>query len=394
MVKTLRTAVLVTLAVAMAGTAAQAGVRSSFSDSVFVMSNAATGNSVVMLKRTLSGDLRNIGSFSTGGIGSGAGTIAPADPLGSQDGLKLSEDGRWLFAVNAGSHQISTFRVLEDRLQLTSVVDSGGLFPNSIAVDGNLVYVLNALNDGSIAGFRLSRNGRLQPIPGSVRALNLATPTVGGQPNLMFSPADIAFSPDGDWLVMADKNAGGIGKLFTYKVDSDGLLARTPVVTDSPDQAPFGITFDRRGHLLVSETVFGALTSYDINDDGTLEPISLSVFNGGNRAPGATQPCWVDTTRNFALMVNTFTEDVTSYRLNRRGELSLVSTTAASVGRAGGNGAIDIAISGDGRFANVLTGNTGTLRSFSINPITGALRLTATLKLFEGNSGMAGIAAE
>jgi 6-phosphogluconolactonase (cycloisomerase 2 family) len=395
MIKTLRTIVLVALATALGGTAAHAGVRASlFSDSVFVMSNSEAGNSVVMLKRTLAGGLVNIGTFSTGGVGSGPGVISASDPLGSQDALKLSEDGRWLFAVNAASSQISTFRVLEDRLQLTSVVDSGGLFPNAIAVKRNVVYVLNALNDGNVAGFRLSRTGRLQPIPGSVRALNLGTPTVGNQPHILFSPGDIAFSPDGDWLVLADKNVGGIGSLITFKVDSDGVLAKTPVVTASPDQAPFGITFDRRGHLLVTEAVVGALSSYDINDDGTLEPISLSVLNGVNRAPLSTVSCWVDTTRNFALMVNTFSQDISTYRFNHRGEVSLVDASAATAGPFGENGLIDIAISGDERFANVLSGDTGVLRSFSINPVTGALKLTATLKLVEGNSGLAGIAAE
>jgi 6-phosphogluconolactonase len=395
MVKTLRTAVLVALAAAMAGTAAQAGVRgSSLSDSVFVQTNAAGGNSIVMLNRTLSGGLVKVGTFSTGGLGAGPGTTVAADPLGSQNSLKLSDDGRWLFVVNAGSNQISTFRVLDDRLQLTSVVNSGGLYPNAIAVHGDVVYVLNALNDGGVAGFRLSRSGRLQPIPGSVRTLGLATPSMGNQPNLFFSPADIALSPDGDWLVVADKDFMGVGRLFTFKVDSDDVIAKTPVVTASPDQVPFGVAFDRRGHLLVSETAAGALSSYDINDDGTLAPISLSVLNGDNRPFLGTQPCWLDTTRNFVFMVNTLTQDVTSYRVNRRGELSLLNASAGLLGQSGIPGALDIAISGDERFANVLTGDTGVLRSFRINRVTGEMTLTATIKIVEGNSGMEGIAAE
>jgi hypothetical protein len=205
-------------------------------------------------------------------------------------------------------------------------VKSGGIYPTSLTVSGNVVYALNAAGNGTVAGFRLSRNGQLQPIPGSVRSLNLATPNMSQQPNLLFSPADIGFSPDGDWLVVTDKNFGGIGKILTFKVDDDGLLSKTPVTTASPDAVPFGFTFDRRGHLLVTETAVGAMTSYNINDNGTLQPISLSVSNG-NRALLATQPCWVDTTRNFAFVVNTLSQDITSYRLNRRGELSLLSAT-------------------------------------------------------------------
>jgi len=357
------------------------------------MSNAAGGNSIAMLKRTPSGGLVNTGTFSTGGIGSGPGETVTSDPLGSQNSLKLSDDAQWLFAVNAGSNQISAFKVRENRLQLTSVVNSGGVYPTALTVSGNVVYALNAGGNGTVAGFRLSRNGQLRPIPGSVRSLNLATPNMSKQPNLLFSPADVGISPDGDWLVVTDKNFGGIGKILTFKVDDDGLLSKNPVVTSSPDPVPFGFTFDRRGHLLVTETAVGAMTSYNINDNGTLQPISLSVSNG-NRPFLSTQPCWVDTTRNFAFVVNTLSQDVTSYRLNRRGELSLVAATSVQLGRAGEAGAIDIAISGDNRFANVVTGDTGIVRSFRINPLTGALTLTATLKVFEGNSGMEGIAAE
>jgi 6-phosphogluconolactonase (cycloisomerase 2 family) len=394
MFKTLRAAVLVALATVIGGTAAQAGVRSSlFSDSVFVMSNSAAGNSIAMLKRTPSGGLVNTGIFSTRGIGSGPGETVTSDPLGSQNSLKLSDDAQWLFAVNAGSNQISAFKVRENRLQLTSVVNSGGVYPTALTVSGNVVYALNAGGNGTVAGFRLSRNGQLKPIPGSIRSLNLATPNMSKQPNLLFSPADVGISPDGDWLVVTDKNFGGIGKILTFKVDDDGVLSKNPVITASPDPVPFGFTFDRRGHLLVTETAVGAMTSYNINDNGTLQPISLSVSNG-NRPFLSTQPCWVDTTRNFAFVVNTLSQDVTSYRLNRRGELSLVAATSVQLGTAGEAGAIDIAISGDSRFANVVTGDTGIVRSFRINPLTGSLTLTATLKVFEGNSGMEGIAAE
>jgi hypothetical protein len=396
MVKTLRAAVLIALAATIGGTAAQAGVRSSlFSDSVYVMSNSAAGNSVVRLKRTLSGGLVKAGTFSTGGIGSGPGETVTSDPLGSQDSLKLSDDARWLFAVNAGSNQISAFRVTDDGLQLTSVVSSAGVYPTALTVSGNVVYVLNAGGDGTVAGFRLARNGQLQPIANSVRTLNLATPNMNKQPNLLFSPADIGISPDGDWLVVTDKNFGGVGQILTFKVDSDGVISQNPVITASPDAVPFGFTFDRRGHLLVTETAVGAVSSYNINDNGTLSPITLTALNG-QRALLASQPCWVDTTRNFAFVVNTLSQDVTGYRLTRRGELSLLTPngTSATLGTPGQAGAIDISISGDNRFANVVTGDTGIVRSFRINPITGALTLTATLKVFEGNTGMEGIAAE
>jgi len=53
--------------------------------------------------------------------------------------------------VNAGRNTISVFAVRGDRLALRQVLSSGGTFPVTVAVHGNLVYVLNALNGGSLS---------------------------------------------------------------------------------------------------------------------------------------------------------------------------------------------------------------------------------------------------
>ena len=61
-----------------------------------------------------------IGSFATGGLGSDGG-------LGSQGAVTLAGDGRWQLAVNAGSNDISTFRVRGDGgLVLTDRTDAAG----------------------------------------------------------------------------------------------------------------------------------------------------------------------------------------------------------------------------------------------------------------------------
>ena len=46
--------------------------------------------------------------------------------------MTLSQDGRFLFVVNAGSNSISTFAFGGSGLVLKSVVDSGGLTPTSV----------------------------------------------------------------------------------------------------------------------------------------------------------------------------------------------------------------------------------------------------------------------
>src|SRR5579864_6753073 len=70
---------------------------------VFVMTNAADQNEIITYQRRADGSLQEGRSFRTGGRGSGGVT----DPLGSQGSLTLSQDHSLLFAVNAGSGEIS-----------------------------------------------------------------------------------------------------------------------------------------------------------------------------------------------------------------------------------------------------------------------------------------------
>src|SRR5690349_12109773 len=118
---------------------------------VFVMTNASDQNEVISFERDANGSLREAGRFATGGRGTG-GLI---DPLESQGSLTLSQDGALLFAVNAGSGEVSVFRVRNAKLQLRDKVPSGGAEPNAIAQRGGLVYVLNVGGSSNVVGFFL-----------------------------------------------------------------------------------------------------------------------------------------------------------------------------------------------------------------------------------------------
>src|SRR5579864_7422753 len=107
---------------------------------VFVMTNAADKNEIIAYQRSADGSLQQGRSFRTDGRGSGGVT----DPLGSQGSLTLSQDHSLLFAVNAGSGDISVFRVHGARLVLLDKVPCGGSEPVAVAQNGNLVYVVNA----------------------------------------------------------------------------------------------------------------------------------------------------------------------------------------------------------------------------------------------------------
>ena len=68
-----------------------------------VRSNPTVSDSIET-EGAANGTLSAAGSFPTGGVGSG-------DGLGNQGALILSDNKRWLYAVNAGSNDISVFAV-------------------------------------------------------------------------------------------------------------------------------------------------------------------------------------------------------------------------------------------------------------------------------------------
>jgi hypothetical protein len=151
---------------------------------VFTLTNAATGNAVVAFDRADDGSLTPAGSYATGGLGSGS-------SLGSQGALVLSDDRRWLFAVNAGSNDISVFAVGRRGLQLSDRVPAGGELPISLTAHDDLLYVLNVGGVANISGFHFD-DGRLRQIAGATRSLSQANPgqrKFGSAPTASFWPS-------------------------------------------------------------------------------------------------------------------------------------------------------------------------------------------------------------
>src|SRR6266700_1358049 len=99
---------------------------------VYTLSNATTGNQVLAFSRTADGALTPSGAFSTGGTGTGAG-------LGNQGALAIDATNRFLFAVNAGSDNVSVFRIGENDLHWVDLAPSGGRHPISLTVNRNVL---------------------------------------------------------------------------------------------------------------------------------------------------------------------------------------------------------------------------------------------------------------
>ena len=134
---------------------------------VYVLTNQVE-NTVAVFNRDAHGQLTPAGEFSTGGAGDPVpqGTDPATDPLASQGALILDQGNQFLFAVNAGSNQISVFRVGNTELTLVGVFDSGGVRPISLTLHDDLLYVLNEGGTPDITGFAVANDGTLTPLAG------------------------------------------------------------------------------------------------------------------------------------------------------------------------------------------------------------------------------------
>ena len=89
------------------------------------MTNSVEGNQIIAYSRAADGSLIERNHFPTGGRGSGGTT----DPLGSQGSLTLSQDHSLLLAVNAGTGNLSVFRVNGANLEPLRSSRQGAAFP-------------------------------------------------------------------------------------------------------------------------------------------------------------------------------------------------------------------------------------------------------------------------
>jgi len=330
---------------------------------LFISSNAATGNEVLVYQRAEDGPATPLARVATQGTGTGAG-------LGSQGAVTLSRNGRYLFVVNAGSHTVSTFAFGGSGLVLKSVVESGGLTPISVTEHDGLVVVLNAGGSGNVVGFR-NVGGVLVPAAGATGTLSAA----GGT-----GPAQVGFSSDGDVLVVTEKNTN---RLTSYLVRSDGRLTQK-TVTASAGAVPFGFAFTKRDVLVVSEAAGSGASSYRFNDRSAL-PVTVTASLANTQAAA----CWVAVTPNgrYAFTANAGTSSVSTYNVASTGQLSL---RAAQAGVTGPNaGAVDMAVSPDGEQLHVHASRASQIVSFTINASGGLVPLGSVAGVPVGAAGLA-----
>jgi 6-phosphogluconolactonase (cycloisomerase 2 family) len=328
---------------------------------VYALTNAAAGNAVVAYDRAGDGALIPAGIFPTGGAGTGAG-------LGSQGAVVVTEDRRFLFAVNAGSNSISSFRVQPDGLELAGTIGSGGATPTSVTYARGLLYVLNAGAPNNITGFTVDTKGRLSALADSTRPLSAAST----------SPAQVGFSDDGGALIVTER---ATNRVDFYTVGEDGL-ATGPFVQPSSGPTPFGFAVDKRNSLFVSEAgAGGGASTYRIGD-ADLTPVSSMLMTGQRAA------CWAVVTKNgrYGYVTNAGTGNISGFAIATDGSAALLDPSGVTA-ITGGN-PTDAAISHDGQY---LYARVAAIASIAIFRINADGSLTALPFLTGTPAGLAGL---
>jgi 6-phosphogluconolactonase len=321
---------------------------------VYVNDNTTVTNTIAAFDRHADGALTPVpGSpFPAGGAGTGAG-------LASQGALQLTDGGRFVLAVDAGSNQISVLRVSRNgslREVGASPVPSGGAEPVSVTAYDDLVYVANA---GAAAtnytGFVLSANGRLRPLVGST--VPLASDA---------QPGDVLFNGDGTRLIGTEV---GASEIDSFAVDAGGLLtedAGTPYAAQGV--GPFGSAFRPTDptQLFVTNAHNApgdsTVSSFSDGDGGVLSPIGASPV-----ANGQSGTCWALAAPDGQTLytINTGSGTITSYAIAADGSLTVIGSIPIRDGSGPGN-SVDAGITPDGRFIYVDESKTDAVAEFAV----------------------------
>lgn len=338
---------------------------------VYAMSNKASGNEVVVYDRDANGKLTLNTTVLTNGNGTG-------QALESQNALLLSRDGKWLFAVNAGSDDVSVFKVSATGLQLTDTLASGGTKPISVAFDEGVLYVLNAGSPNNITGFEVNQQGLLTAIPNSTRPLSAAST----------NPGQIAFSPDGKLLVVTEKDTNNLDR---FTVNATTNVPLTFEAMPATDRTPFALAYRGAHHFFVADANGG------LADQGAVTPWGVRQDTLIELKPSAptteTATCWIVAMPNtkFLYVSNTGSDSITGFKI--QGNTKLTRLDANGETAQTGSKPQDLATVRGDRYLYALNGGDGTISSWSVDKTTG--RLTSLQPAVSGlpATGAQGLAA-
>src|SRR5215468_3603875 len=236
------------------------------------------------------------------------------------EALALHPSGKYLYAANSGSNNISQFTISSTG-GLTEVTprSTAGTSPTLLAIDsaGSFLY---AMNSGSfdISVFSIdSSTGQLTPVAQS----SGTTFKIGLQ------AMNMALTPSGNFLYVTGEEGspGGTsaGVIEAFPV-SGGVMGPLPV-TNSPfftGNNPLGLAIDSSGsHLYTANKQDNSISTFTINSDGSLAAVG-SAIGESFAAPVALL---IDKSGKYLYVANQGSSNVAAYTIASDGSLTLLS---------------------------------------------------------------------
>ena len=299
---------------------------------VYVQTNDAGRNEVLAFGRHADGSLDSIGSYATGGRGSGA------PHLPSQGSVVLSADGRLLLVANAGSDDISVFAVT----------------PGDSSWSRRSPRAARPRGASRCTGTSPTSSTRRRP-PASPDSPSRRT--AGSLRSRVEPPAERARRRSGPGCLQPRRTLPRRHRA-RHRTRSASIRSRARLLGDlvtipSSGATPYGFDFSPQGALIVTEAFGGAVgaaaaSSYTLGTEG-VSPVSRSVGNT------RSEVCWAAVTPNgrFVYVTNFGDGTISSYEITESGGIELLEPVAATTVE-GEKGVRDEALSRAGDFLYAL----------------------------------------
>ena len=282
---------------------------------VVTATNSPSGNKLWVYKRGADGKLTQTGSVATGGKG-----IASEPPFGfpivdSSGSIATTPNGKLIFVVNAGSNNVTSFRVTSTGVHRVSVASTHGKLPISLSSSGHLLYVVNEASK-NIYGWTFTSGGVLKPIKGSNQKLTAVTPK--GKKDKVGVAAGIGFTSNGKVVAVTERGLPRTyGEIDTFVIGKNGAAGPARAFATKGVANPFGFSAVSK-YLLVSNAGLvktpsgampnpadfsqftGTVATYKVSPTGKVSFVSNASSNG--RAA-----CWLIITKNGKIAVTTNT---------------------------------------------------------------------------------------
>lgn len=263
-------------------------------------------------------------------------------------GTVFTPEGRTAYVVNSGANQVSVYRVGEHgQLTQLSPPAATGEFPFAIAIapNGRSLYVSNFgtpdARDGTVSAFAVERDGTLTPLGGPL-------------PSGAERAKGVAVTPDGRFLYVSHGMPSDTepGAVTTFALQEDGTLRRTGAAV-TIGRSGAGVAVSPNGRFLYvacqgSDEVFG----FSIGPDGDLAPVPGSPFLAPDFPEGAAVT--PDGRHLFVTAVNSGA--VWAFAIGAGGTLEPVVGAPFTAG----SGAVGVTPTPDGRHLYVSNFGSGT----------------------------------